>query len=70
MWVMGNEDNLVATGSTHTMPSYHALNFAWGEHCVTCMVSQTTGIYLVLVLPLKPLNSVPVYKSVTMVQIR
>ena len=24
----------MATGSTHTMPSYHALNFAWGEHCL------------------------------------
>jgi hypothetical protein len=22
----------VATGSTHTMPSYHALNFDLGEH--------------------------------------
>ena len=27
----------VAIGSTHTMPSYHALNFTWGEHWYTCM---------------------------------
>ena len=23
---------LQAPGTTYTMPSYHALNFAWGEH--------------------------------------
>jgi hypothetical protein len=36
MWEWDNTKSFdVATGSTHTMPSYRVLNFAWGEHWVT-----------------------------------
>ena len=35
-WIaVGNGDSFnVATSSTHTMPSYHALKFTWGEHWI------------------------------------
>ena len=42
MWGMGIiQSFIVATGSTHTMPSYHALNFTWREHWITVTVLCT-----------------------------
>ena len=32
----------VATGSTQIMPSCHALNLAWGEHCTHTHVNSDT----------------------------
>ena len=32
----------MATTSTYTMPSYHALNFAWGEHCEGSKTNATS----------------------------
>ena len=44
------EENLksfdMTTGPALTMPSHHALNFAWGEHCI-CMCTVGTYMYCV-----------------------
>ena len=36
MWEWDNPQSFdVATSSTHTMPYWHALNLAWGKHCLS-----------------------------------